>query len=147
MRIMEAAKMKEIQNRVSGAEWRVSAPGRHGTPVRVLSAISVWGRTKKNTQWWILQHVLLSHIARTWVAQSLYCLTTDWMTDVRSPAKAKYIPCILFVQNISEAHPASSPMGKGVLCRGKARQGRDADHSSHLVLRSRMSRSYTSFPS
>jgi len=33
-------------------------------------------------------------------------------------------------------------MGTG----GKARPGRDADHSPHLVPRSRMSRSYTSSP-
>jgi hypothetical protein len=30
--------------------------------------------------------------------------------------------------------------------RGKAQSGRDADHSPHLVPRSRMSRSYTSSP-
>jgi hypothetical protein len=44
------------------------------------------------------------------------------------------------VQTTSEAHRASYPMGTG----GKARPGRDADHSSLLVPRSRMSRSYTS---
>jgi hypothetical protein len=34
------------------------------------------------------------------------------------------------------------PMGTG----GKARPGRDADHSHHLAPRSRMSKCYTSFP-
>jgi hypothetical protein len=45
----------------------------------------------------------------------------------------------------SEAHPASCPMGTGgSLPRGKEQSRRDADHSPHLVPRSRMSRSYTS---
>jgi hypothetical protein len=44
------------------------------------------------------------------------------------------------VQTGSEDHPASYPIGTG----GKARLGRDANHSPHLVLRSSMSRSYIS---
>jgi hypothetical protein len=45
------------------------------------------------------------------------------------------------------AHPASCPVGTGGPFPGvKARQGRDADHSPHLVPRSRMSRSYISSP-
>jgi len=35
---------------------------------------------------------------------------------------------------------------RGPLPRGKARPGRDADHSPHIVQRSIMSRSYTSSP-
>jgi hypothetical protein len=51
----------------------------------------------------------------------------------------------LCVQTCSKAHPASSPMGTGgPFTGGKARQGRDVDHSPHLVPRSWMSRSYTS---
>jgi hypothetical protein len=46
----------------------------------------------------------------------------------------------LNVHTISDAHPAFYPMGTV----GKLRSERDADHSSHLVPRSRMSRSYTS---
>jgi hypothetical protein len=48
----------------------------------------------------------------------------------------------LCVQTVSEAHPASCTMCTG----SKARPGRDADHSPHLVPRSWMSRSYTSSP-
>jgi hypothetical protein len=44
------------------------------------------------------------------------------------------------VQTSYGAHPASYPTGT----RGKARRGRDADHSPHLVPRLRMSRSYIS---
>jgi hypothetical protein len=40
------------------------------------------------------------------VAQSLYCLTTDWMIGVRSSAEAKDFSHILCVQTSSEAHPA-----------------------------------------
>jgi len=44
-------------------------------------------------------------------------------------------------------HPASCPMGTGDLFpRVKSRPGPDADHSAHLVPRSRMSRSCTSYP-
>jgi hypothetical protein len=38
----------------------------------------------------------------------------------------------------SEAHPASYPMGTGGLSPGVKWQGREADHSPHLVPRSRM---------
>jgi hypothetical protein len=51
------------------------------------------------------------------------------------------------VQTGSGAHPASYPMGTGgSFPGGKARPGRDADHSPHLVPRLSMSRSYTSSP-
>jgi hypothetical protein len=50
------------------------------------------------------------------------------------------------VQTGSEAHPASCTMGTGGPFPGdKARPGRDADHSPHLVPRSRM-RSYNPLP-
>jgi hypothetical protein len=55
--------------------------------------------------------------------------------------------CSLCVQTGSGAHPASCTMGNGgPFPGGKARPRRDADHSPHLVPRSRMSRSYTSSP-
>jgi hypothetical protein len=45
----------------------------------------------------------------------------------------------------SEDHPASCTMGTGGPFPGdKVRPGRDAEHSPHLVQKSRMSRSYTS---
>jgi hypothetical protein len=68
----------------------------------------------------------------------------DRAIEVRSPADFSSNLC---VQTGSGAHPASCPMGTGGPFPGtKARPGRDADHSPHLVPRSRMSRSYTSSP-
>jgi hypothetical protein len=53
----------------------------------------------------------------------------------------------LCVQTGSGDHPASCTMGTGGPFPGaKARPGRDADHSPHLVPRSGMSTSYTSSP-
>jgi hypothetical protein len=49
----------------------------------------------------------------------------DRAIGIRSPAEAKDFSSILCVQIASGAHPASCPMGTG----GKARPGRDADHS------------------
>jgi hypothetical protein len=69
----------------------------------------------------------------------------DRAIGVRSSAEVKDFSSILCVQTGSGAHPASCPMGTGgPFPRGKARPGRDADHSPHLVPRSIMSRSYTS---
>jgi hypothetical protein len=66
---------------------------------------------------------------------------------VRSPAEAKDSSSSLCVQTASGAHAASYPMGTwGPYPRGKARPGRDADHSPHLVPRSRKSISFTSSP-
>jgi hypothetical protein len=67
--------------------------------------------------------------------------------EVRSPARAKDFSSNLCVQTGSGTHPASCTMGTGGPFPGaKVRPGRDADHSPHLVPRSRMSRSYTSSP-
>jgi hypothetical protein len=74
------------------------------------------------------------------VAQSVWCLTTDWTTGVRSPTDAEDISTSLCVQTGSGAHSSSCTVGTG----GKAWPGRDVDHSPHLVPRLRMSRSYTS---
>jgi hypothetical protein len=67
------------------------------------------------------------------------CLITDWTTgrlrfDPRQ--RRKDLSSSLCVQTGSGAHPAGD----------KARPGRDADHSPHLVPWSWMSRSYTSSP-
>jgi hypothetical protein len=59
------------------------------------------------------------------VAQSVQCLTTDWTAGVRSPTEAEDFSSNLCFQTGSEAHPASYTVGTG----GKARPGRDADHS------------------
>jgi hypothetical protein len=56
----------------------------------------------------------------------------DRAIGVRSPAKAKDFSFNLCVRTGSGAHPVSCTMGTG----GKARPGRDADHSPHLVPRS-----------
>jgi hypothetical protein len=54
----------------------------------------------------------------------------NWAIGVRSPAGAKNFSSILYVQTGFEAHPASCPMGTaGPFSGGKARPGRDADHS------------------
>jgi hypothetical protein len=67
------------------------------------------------------------------------------MLDPRQ--KAKYFSSSLCVQTGCGAHPASCPMGAGgPFAADKARPGRYADHSPHLVRKSRMSRSYTSSP-
>jgi hypothetical protein len=63
----------------------------------------------------------------------------------RSRQRRKHFSCSPCVQTGSGTHPASCAMGSGGPFPGaKARPGRDADHSLHLVSRSRMSRSYTS---
>jgi hypothetical protein len=71
----------------------------------------------------------------------------DRAIEVRSPAGTEDFSSNLCVQTGSGAHPASCTMGtRGPIPRAKARPVRDADHSPHLVLKSRMSRSYTSSP-
>jgi hypothetical protein len=100
-------------------------------------------RNLKEIRW-----LVLSWHIRAGVAKSVYCLTTEWATGVRSPAEAKNFSSSLCVQTRSEAHPVSNPMGTGGPFPGvKARPGSDADHSPHLSSRSWMSRSYTSSPS
>jgi hypothetical protein len=54
----------------------------------------------------------------------------DWATAVRFPAEAKDFSTSLCVQTSSGSHPATYPMGiGGRFPGGKARPGRDADHS------------------
>jgi hypothetical protein len=54
----------------------------------------------------------------------------DQAIGVQSPAEAKDFSSNLCVQTGSEAHPAYCTMGtKGTFPGGKARSGRDADHS------------------
>jgi hypothetical protein len=52
------------------------------------------------------------------------------LTEVRSPTEAKDFSPSSCVQTSSEVHPASCPMGTGVLSGGKKRPRRDADHTS-----------------
>jgi hypothetical protein len=67
---------------------------------------------------------------RAGVAQSVQCLTTGWTIGVRSLAGAEDFSSSLCVQTGSGAQPASYPMDTGgSFPGGKARPGRDADHS------------------
>jgi hypothetical protein len=69
----------------------------------------------------------MSHCSRTGVSD--YGLD-DRAIGVRSPAGAKDFSSSLCVQTGSGAHPASCTMGIGdPFPGGKARQGRDTDHS------------------
>jgi hypothetical protein len=71
----------------------------------------------------------------------------DRAIEVRSSPEVKDFSSSLCVQTSSGAHPASCTMGTGgPFPGGKARPGRDTDHSPHLVPKSRMSRNYTSSP-
>jgi hypothetical protein len=89
-------------------------------------------------------------IVGTGVAQSVQCLVTGWTTwrsRFDPQQRRKNFSSSLCVHTGSGAHPASCPMGtRDPFPGGKARPRRDADHSPHLVPRSRMSRSYTSSP-
>jgi hypothetical protein len=60
----------------------------------------------------------------------IQCLATDWTAGVRSPTEAEDFSSNICVQTGSGAHPASCTVGTGgSLSGGKARPGRDADHS------------------
>jgi hypothetical protein len=70
----------------------------------------------------------------------------DRPIQIRSLAQTRYFSSSLCVQTGSGAHLASCTMGTGgPFHGGKARPKRDADHSPHVMPRSWMSRSYTSF--
>jgi hypothetical protein len=72
----------------------------------------------------------------------------DQAIGVRSLAGAEDISSSLCVRTGSGTHPVPCPMRTAVPFPGdKARPGRDADHSPHLVPRSRMGRSNISSPS
>jgi hypothetical protein len=75
------------------------------------------------------------YIVTHWEPGSSGSIVSDYGLDDRaiggrSPAGAKDFSCILCVQTGSGAHPASCAMGTGgPFPGGKARLGRDADHS------------------
>jgi hypothetical protein len=70
------------------------------------------------------------------------CRLDEKATEVRSPAETKNFHPSLCAHITPEVHPSSCPMGTG-----SPFPGRDANHSTHLVPTSRISRSYTPFPS
>jgi hypothetical protein len=74
----------------------------------------------------------------------LYLISTDWTTGFWSPAEAKHFPLTSVFR--PTLRPTQFPIQwvPVVLSRDKARPGRDADHSPHLVPRPRM-RSYFLF--
>jgi hypothetical protein len=60
----------------------------------------------------------------------VYDLLDDRAIEVLSPTEARNFSCNLYVQTGSGVHPASCTMGTGgPFPGGKARPGRDADHS------------------
>jgi hypothetical protein len=64
------------------------------------------------------------------------CMITDRTIAVRSLAEAMNFSSSLFVQTTPKANPTSYPMGtRDPFLGNKARPGREADHSPHLVLR------------
>jgi hypothetical protein len=71
----------------------------------------------------------------------------DRAIEVRSPTGTKDFSSILCVQTGSEAHPASCTMGNGgPFPGGKARPGRDSDHSPPSSAEVVNSRCYISSP-
>jgi hypothetical protein len=69
-------------------------------------------------------------LGKAGVVQAVQCLTTYWTIGVRSPTEAEAFSSSPCVQTGSGAHPASYTMGTGgPFPGGKARPGRDADHS------------------
>jgi hypothetical protein len=80
---------------------------------------------------------------RSW--GSSVSIVSDYRVDDPGtiPGRGKGFSSSLCVLTGSGAHPASCTMGTGSpFPGGKARPGRDADHSPHLVPRSGMSRSF-----
>jgi hypothetical protein len=72
----------------------------------------------------------------------------DRAIEVRSPTEARDFSSNLCVQTCSGAHPAPCIIGSGgPFPEGKARTGRDADRSPHLVSKSLRRKSSTSSPS
>jgi hypothetical protein len=112
---------------------------------RPPSAYQVWSKMSCNS---VVLIILLSVKTLCW-GSSVSTVSDHALDDraigVRSPAGAKDFSCSLCVQTSSEAHPASCTMGTGGPFPGAKRGwGVTVTTLPHLVLRSRMSRSYTS---
>jgi hypothetical protein len=76
-------------------------------------------------------------------------ILTTYFSNIHcnTPAQAEDFSSSLCVQNSSEAHPASYPMGKGSPFLGvKRSHGMMLTTHPHLQPRSRMSRTYTPLP-
>jgi hypothetical protein len=75
----------------------------------------------------------LHHHMRVGVAQSVKCVTTDWTTGrpkFDPWQRREDISSSFYVQTGSEAHPASFPMGIGVLSPG-IKHGRVVTLTTH----------------
>jgi hypothetical protein len=105
--------------------------------------------------WWLLhqnytRYIYVIHSVQYTIILSVQCLATGWTTRrLRFDRRQRWkdFSSSLCDQTGSGAHPASCTMGTGGPFPGaKAWPGRDADHSPHLVPRSRKSRSYISSP-
>jgi hypothetical protein len=74
--------------------------------------------------WDVYQYHIVSR------GSSVSAMSDYWTAGVRSPTEAEDFSSNLCVQTGSGAHPASCTMGTGgSFPGGKARPGRDADHS------------------
>jgi hypothetical protein len=106
------------------------------TRYNILECCHLHTRRRENLKWhscWFTWHNFWNHLLIS--------------IGVRSPTGAEDFSSSPCVQTGSGAHPASYPVGTGgPFPGGKARPGRDADHSPHVVPRLRISRSYTSSP-
>jgi hypothetical protein len=84
------------------------------------------------------------------VDQSVYFVTTDWMTGGSGfePRQRQRIFTVASVSRpaLRPTHPPEQWVLGVIFGGGGIRPGLDPDYSSHLVLRSRMSRSYISSP-
>jgi hypothetical protein len=84
----------------------------------------------------VSEMIIYSYIVFRGGRSSSVSIVSDYGLDhraieVRSPAGAKDFSSSLCVQTGSGDHPASCPMGTGgPLLGGKARPGRDGDHSA-----------------
>jgi hypothetical protein len=91
----------------------------------------------------------VSPLLRAGIAQSVYCLTTDWKTGWFGFHPQQWQRSFPLVSVSRPAQEATKPLIQwvlGVLSRGKARLRLDADHWPHLMPRLRLRRNYTPPP-
>jgi hypothetical protein len=102
------------------------------------------------------------YITGAWIVISCFCFaqrlgkepgsSVSTVSDCRLDERGsilgwgKGFPFSLCVKSSSESHPVYLMSSGGPFPRGKARPGRDADHSPHLVSKSRMSKSFLLSP-
>jgi hypothetical protein len=77
--------------------------------------------------------IFLNEEMRAGVAQSVLSLTTDWSTNVRSPAEEMCFSSSPCFQTSSEAHPAFYPMRTGGPI-SKGERGRGVTLTTHPLV-------------